>query len=96
MAKLWAIDNLPYKGKTVPAGEAFDADDGDVAILTRSLRPVATDVDPRGKSASTSTEFTTKSELAENESGDGLFAADGRQPSKRGGRYNRRDMRAKE
>lgn len=80
MPKLIAIENLPYKGRSVPAGSEFEADHADVAILTRSLHPRAREVEVAAP------QYLRKDETAEAEEA-------GDRPARRS-RYNRRDLRA--
>lgn len=87
MPKLIAIESFSYKARNVTAGKEFDADDADVAILTRSLRPRAKETEAgavESKEPKSPDAAATESEL---------FGAGA---SPKGRRYNRRDMRAKD
>lgn len=86
--KLIAKEKFYYAGRNVEAGEEFEAEPNDVALLTHS-------VSPRAK-------LPTSESAATPAASSGLFerkdeqAVEASQPASRSGRYKRRDMRAKE
>lgn len=80
MPKLIAKEKFYYAGRNLEVGEAFEAEEKDVALLTDSVSPRAT-LPPKAMTEA----FETRSLLSEQETAS---------PERR--RYNRRDMRAKE
>lgn len=84
MPKLIAKEKFYYAGRNVEAGQEFEAEQQDVALLTDSVSPRARVPE------STATASTEIRAMTTTDAGDLL--GESKQPR----RYNRRDLRAKE